>query len=528
MYKLLDRNLFLEAILGSLVLSAIAFSIQSSYGFSWSDEGLLWYASQRTYLGELAIRDFFAYDPGRYYWNSIFFLIFSDTGLNTLLIAASSFGAFGLAITWYTMGMAKVNVKWRFCFAILITIALGYPRHKVYEQSLSLILVAVLFMVLTNSSSSRRWFVFGLATGVAAIFGRNHGVFFVGSAVLCGGYLLATKRANILPRVIVWYLLGVGLGYLPVISLFIFDSGFREAFWQSILFTGNWQLPLPIPFFWTIDYSAPLTYKFIHSLAIGFTCIVIPAIYFTGLLFFVSRDVFSREERSPAFYLLGASSIAGIPYLHQAFNRADFGHIAQATVPVFVAIAAIYLLQSKKNRNQIIIHIILFVSLVILLCAWIPSQPILRSIRMEILHPGATKYFSIYGKNFVIRKSQSTLLDQVKKIAEHCEISDGQFLAAPHFPGIYAYLGLKAPFWEMYYLYQRSPEFQKKHVDAISDVRLILLAAGATVDGLERLRLKNTYGVLLDHILNNYRKLNVSGLPKGVALYVDPRSCDVN
>lgn len=82
----------LEAMLGASILSIITFLLQSNYGFGWADEGLLWYASQRTHAGDLPIRDFFAYDPGRYYWNSFFFWMLDDTGLRSLLIAAATFG----------------------------------------------------------------------------------------------------------------------------------------------------------------------------------------------------------------------------------------------------------------------------------------------------------------------------------------------------------------------------------------------------------------------------------------------------
>lgn len=528
MNNLVDKNLLIEATLGSAILCTIAFLVQSSFGFGWADEGLLWYASQRTYSGELAIRDFFAYDPGRYYWNSVFFFILADTGLNTLLIAAASFGALGLAVSWYTMGVAKVGAAWRLIFAVLITIALGYPRHKVYEQSLSLMLVAIVFFVLILPSSSRRWFAFGLITGIAAIFGRNHGVFFLAAAILCGFYLFATRQVKILPRATGLYSLGVVAGYLPIILLFLFDLEFREAFWQSVLFASGWQLPLPIPFFWRLNYSTGLTYEFLHSLAIGLACIVIPVIYLIGFFWFLFRGANSVDGKYSALFLLGASSIAGIPYLHQAFDRADFGHIAQATLPVFVAIAAIFSMKFRARHNRILFRGGAFLAVIILLAAWVPSQPAVRLARIEALYPGSTESFSIGGKKFVIEKYQSAVLREVKAIAERCKIRNGEFLALPHFPGVYAYLGLKAPFWEMYYLYQRPADFQLRHIKAISNVRLILISPEATVDDLERLKLKNTYGALLTYIENNYRKLTLDGLPSGVFLYVDQQLCNVD
>lgn len=77
----------------------------------------------------------------------------------------------------------------------------------------------------------------------------------------------------------------------------------------------------------------------------------------------------------------------------------------------------------------------------------------------------------------------------------------------------------------MYYLYQRSPEFQRRHIDAISSVKVILIAPDATVDDLERLKLKNTYDHLLNYIQSKYKKIDSPTLPNGIFIYVDPEWC---
>lgn len=524
--KSIDRKLLLEAFVGTTLLCTIAFVLQSSFGFGTADEGLLWYASQRVAQGDVPIRDFFAYDPGRYYWNSLFFHILSDNGLNTLLIAAATFGALGLATSWYVMGVAKVNLKWRILFSIAITVALGYPRHKVYEQSLSLILVVMTYSVLSSPSSLRKWFSAGLVTGIAAIFGRNHGVFFLVAFSLCGIYLLAFRKLSNITQSIASCSLGVVTGYTPIIAMYLLDADFRVAFWQSVLSASNWQLPLPIPFIWTLDAPPFFDFAYLMQISIGLICIAIPIIYLLGAALLFQKSA-KCPEIAPALLLYAAASVSGIPYLHQAFDRADFGHIAQATLPVFIALPALASLKFREHWQRISTHTAIYFVLTALIVAWLPNEPKVRLEYAEALHPGSTTKTLISETPFTIDTNQSNFLNKIKKVAEKCNIQDDEFLALPYFPGFYAYLGLKAPFWEMYYLYPRPAELQSRHIEAISNVRLILMSPEAAMDGLERLKLKYIYGDLLKYIEKNYEKVVLKELPADTFLYVDPRSCDL-
>jgi hypothetical protein len=422
------------------------------------------------------------------------------------------------------LGAAKISLPWRLFFAIVITIALAYPRHKVYEQALSLLLVSALYFVLVAPSSIKRWFFFGVVTGIAAVFGRNHGVFFVVSALLMVIYLLISREYKCAYSTLGSYFSGIAFGYIPVIYFFVIDQHFRAEFIKSVLSTLDWQLPLPIPFFWRGDYSSGLGFEAFHTLTIGIACVLVPAIYFVGLVCLFKSPAY-QKSKSQMLLLLGASSLAGIPYLHQAFDRADFGHIAQSTLPVFIAIAAIVSMFSKDWRKRLLLYIFCTLSLIVLLGAWFTSLPVTRSLRAESLYPDSIVSHEIGGRDFLISRYQANVLTEVERISKKCRVSDNEFLALPHFPGVYAYLGVRAPFWEMYYLYPRSAKFQRRHIDSISSVKVILIAPDATVDGLERLKLKNTYGNLLNYIQSNYLKLDSPILPNGIFIYVHPKAC---
>jgi hypothetical protein len=509
-----------EAVGGAAILCSFGFLLQWRYGFGWSDEGLLWYASQRTALGDVPLRDFFSYDPGRYYWTGLIFRLTGHDGLFTLLAACAAFGAVGLAAIWVAMCRAGVRPVWRIACAVMIAVALGYPRHKVFEQAASLILVAALFVVLLEPKQAIRWFFLGVVTGLAAILGRNHGVFYVVAALLCIALNAVHDRKWPAAKTVFSYGAGVVTGYAPLLLMLVLTPGFRDAFITSVLFTKEWQLALPIPFPWRLHLESTSIVDALQALSISIACLAFPAIYLGGLVFaaWSGRSSTSTRTRQPSLMLLCAASLAGIPYLQQAFDRADFGHIAQATLPVFPAAFAAASYFHAQGKARFVVISLAAVFCAVSLGAWLPSEPAIAFKRMAMHDRNAVVWEPISGKRFAVPKYEADVLQAVRATVQACDIGPDEFWTAPHYPGIYAFLEAKAPFWELYYLYPRTPEFQRKHIEAMARTRLILLAPDATVDGLERLKLQNTYPLLMQDIARRYSVLNVPGLPQGMTL----------
>src|SRR5207253_9368045 len=100
------------------------------------DEGWLWYIGQRTGLGVVLVRDVLSYDSGRYYWTAAVFKILGRNGFYEQLIANYVFGSIALGISYFAMARSGISRSRRIGMLLLLGVALGFPRHKIFEQGM--------------------------------------------------------------------------------------------------------------------------------------------------------------------------------------------------------------------------------------------------------------------------------------------------------------------------------------------------------------------------------------------------------
>jgi hypothetical protein len=510
-----------EAVILSSLVAAAVFSLQWRYGFNWSDEGWLWYISQRTALGDVPLRDFFSYDPGRYYWSAAVFKLLGRTGFFEQLLANYLFAVVGSALAYLAMFRAGLSRSGRISILLLLGVVLGFPRHKIYEQTLSLICVAAIAFLFAAPQRLKRWLILGFVIGFTAFVGRNSGVFCSIAVIIVLVLLKVRGQVPLLTRVLGVVAAGVAIGYSPVLFMILGVHGFASPFWSSILMTPRWSWSLPVPFPWHVHLRGLHGLDLLQARAVSWLCVAVPVTY----AFLLWRAVRSRAELDGAEWLSVAASAAGTGFLVHAFYTSDFFHIAQGVVPFVIAAGAFsaHLWRTATRRWSMTV----FCGLAFLVLAtWLPMEPLVQHLKTKRYAPESVEQIRIDGRLFEVDVQQAEVMKTAERWFRQCGPGDGKLMVAPYYPGLYAFLNTRAPFWDTYYLWPRSDQVQQAHINALQQNRtaLILLNPEAAMNGRETLEFVRTYPRLVEYIASQYQRADTK-LPDGFELFYSPQEC---
>jgi hypothetical protein len=509
-----------EALLLSAAVSLTVFSLQWRYGFNLGDEGWLWYISQRTALGDVPLRDFFSYDPGRYYWSAAVFKLTGSSGLYQQILANYLFAIIGLAAAYFVMVRAERARSWRIAILLLLGVVIGFPRHKIYEQTLSLVAVATIAFLFDSPRRLNRWFLCGIVIGLAAFFGRNSGVFCLLAVVVAFVVLRIRGEAPPTGRAVGAVAAGTLLGYLPMILMIIGIDGFAEPFFQSVPLTPRWAWSLKIPFPWHVHLRGLGAIDRLQARAVAWLCVAVPLTYAVILW----RSVRRRAVLSSVEWLSVAASAAGAGFLLHAFYTADFFHIAEGVVPFVIAALA---LSSElwRGRARPTALAIFCATVFLILASWLPMEPLAQHLKNQA-QDGAERQISIDRKSFYVPAEQADIMHTVAAAFLDCRPHNGGFFAAPYYPGLYAYLNTRASSWDTYFLWPRSDQTQQAEIEALqkNHTSIILLNPQFALNGRESLELVKTNPKLVEYIRANYQRSAVH-LPEGFELYYSPQEC---
>lgn len=498
------NSLQLLALSASVILAS--FLWQGSTGLNLWDEGFLWYGAQRVMLGEVPIRDFMSYDPGRYYWLAAFMGAWGDNGIMALRSAVAVFQAIGLFVGLLLISRAsdrdgRTDRFYWLVAASVLTLWM-FPRHKLFDISLSILLIGVLTFLVENPTR-RRCFAAGLCVGFIAVFGRNHGVYGAAGSIAVLAWLSIKRTSGPgLHEGLAFWLAGVGVGFAPILLMAWLIPGFGFAFWESIRFLFDVRfemLPIPVPWPWRADLSARPG-DVIRAVLIG--------LFFVGTLVFgvlsvlwVIRQRWQSKRISP---VLVAASVLALPYAHYAFSRAEVGHLAHGIFPLLVGCLVLLATQPAAVK-------------------W-PSALALGAASfwvMHVFHPGwqcrpstPCVEVEVSGDRLQVHSSTAADVALLRRLAEQHAPNGKDLLVTPFWPGAYALLERKSPIWEIYALFPRSEEFERQEIDRLkkSDPGFALIL-DLPLDGRDDRRFSNTHPLLHGYVLDHFEALPASPNP---------------
>lgn len=496
-------------LLLAAALVSFSFVLFGRVGLSLADEGNLWYGVIYTAQGQMPGVDFMAYDPGRYYW-AVPWLTLFGTGIVGVRLSMALFQVVGLGAGLLAARRAVTNWKYLGLIGVLL-LAWMFPREKLIESSVSLLAVGFATALITRPTYRRYW-ISGIFVGLAAFMGRNHGVYnFL--AFFCLILLIQLKfgPGALFKRLGVW-LSGIWVGYLPMLILLAFNSNLVTTTFKRVVGPvankGVTNLPLPIPWLWTINYTQPdisiTVIKFWVSL--GFT--LIPLFY----LAVIFQSMFLSREKLQRRALLVASVWVGLFYMHHAFSRADLSHLAESIHPFLLGVATLpYTCAFERRRYPVTATTIFLVGLTLFAISF-QTSPFLylrRLWKQESLVP-----YEVAGDRLWLWQNQAAYLQAVSQFVNQSVKPEEGLLIAPYLPGLYPVLHRQSPTRHTYFLFPMTPEQQNRVINDLinHNVNWVLLA-NTTMDERDDLYFRYTSPQIWQYIKTHFKPVAAPGLP---------------
>lgn len=474
-----------------------------------SDEGFLWYGAQRVIAGEVPLRDFQSYDPGRYYWSAAIMTILGDSGIVALRAAIAACQVVGLTIAlWLISGRKRRPDVLMIILAAATLSVWMYPRHKLFDITLSVALIAALAYMI-RGASPKSCFAAGVVVGLAAVFGRNHGVYGVAASIAGIAWLASRENAFRFRACLPAWAAGVAVGYLPELAMIVFVPGFATAFRESIVFLFEMKttnLPLPVPWPWLVPITTDFSITTVKDFLIG--------MFFVALLVFAALGIACIVQKSLRHKSVAPEMVSCIllsfPYAHFAFSRADAAHLSQGIFPLLVG-CFVAMQKLRASLKWPLAVLLTAASLFIIL----PKQPGWGCrVEYDCIET------DVAGDKLNVDLGAAHSLRVLKELVGTYARDGGSFVALPFLPGAYAVFGRKSPTWEIFALFPRSDAFQQQEIENIRKANPgFVLIWDHALDENEDLRFRFTHPLVDQFFRDRFDRLPDASLPLGYQIY---------
>jgi hypothetical protein len=519
---------------GVLVLTAlivgVSYLLQRDLFVGFADEGYLWYGTWRTGLGEVPLRDFQSYDPGRYYWGAFWGLLFGD-GLFALRASNALFAWGGLSCAALVLRRLDRDLLF-LLLASLVLFVWMYPRHKLFEPAVAMGLTWALVLLIERPSRARH-FASGLVVGLVACVGRNHGGYAIVALLAGVGFawwcvdrpsLSATGTKAELAGRIGAAGAGVAVGYLPVVAMVLFAPGFWAAFVESMLVytrAGTTNLGRPIPWLWDV-LASPAEFSRMEGTE-GFALGVVTVLYTAWPIAVVSILGLAFARRRPptsAWNVLVAGAIVAAPYFHFAASRAGLSHLAQAAPPLLLALITLPYVLFPSNGSHSRARGTAVVWSAVLLAGSIASvgQVSPLAVARAIGEDGLVAQ-DVAGARVRMTPSTALRFETVARIRDEHLGPDDTILVVPIMPTFYAALGRRAPLHDIYLTLPSAPEKQREMIAELERQQLdFVLHCDIRLDGHDQWSFRRSHALVWAYIKETFVPLPVGWLGRGCAL----------
>jgi len=483
--------------------------VARNIGFDLSDEGYLWYGTQRLLHGEMPMRDFLAYDLGRYIYSALFLYAFQDSGLMSIRFAASFLISFLVAlVVFITISAEKERTllpKSIYGLTVgFLALLLVYPYYKVFDLTASVVLVLSIYSLFLRPNFTS-WSLLGFVVGSIAVVNRNHGVYGVLASLLAYSLLLVTpavKKPHF-KELGIWGF-GIFIGYLPTLMAFVFVDGFFNSFLNGIqeqLRNGQTNISLPVPWPWTVDIKVLGWVTSFPYIVKGFGFLLLLGFSIFGVMFILRHRNRVRTDAS-AF---AAALCVAIPYSHYAFSRADITHLTLSLYPVMIGLLTIPVGVRLETR------ILFTVLLTTLTCTISRSPPVLFYADMG----RDWEKIRVRTDELFVRRTVAESYERLTGLIESQKSYATSFVALPDMPGLHAIYESRIPIYDIYILSVTDPSREKTETQMLSKYRPnLILISDEALDSDEMLRFSILRPYMYKWINDNYHR-TLSTSPRG-------------
>jgi len=484
-----------------LVLSGGAFLMDGNVGISFADEGYLWGGVEALKSGAVPIRDFHAYDPGRYGWLAGWSYLLGD-GLVSLRMGCALFACIGV---WCgLLAASRISRDWKFLLLVALTLSQWMqPRYKVFEQAISLMAIYVAVRLIERPTL-RQHALTGAFVGLMAFFGRNHGVYLLGAFGLMMLFLARGEWARLPGRLLT---LGGGIvfGYLPQLAMLAFVPGYLGAYVRQLhtdLAVGT-NLATSVRWPWRISAeSLGLHWWSAFSEGCFYLALPIGLLVLAVVLLRCPRPALLRDP------VLLAAGCVTLTYAHHTFSRADYVHLAHSAPAFALAIVALAAAFGERTWMPHLVAGVLFAASTL---AITPKAEFVMEMREPV---GGFRPLKIRGQTMHVHLQSAVLLRLANRVA-HELAKPGEGVAfLPHWPGLYPATGSVSPFYQTYFILPATAAEEEVTLAAMGSRHVTwIMLQDSELDGRSDLRFRNTNPRTFAYLQRHFRRVEMPNFP---------------